>query len=245
MNSNMEKATLFVVSVSVVIAVSFGVINYQSTEELKTAMQEGNKDIHDELSKSSQQSEALLEHTISSDFNPELEYWINGNSFNQKVPNTIRVEIKNLSDDHTFVKNRLSFAKEICNDDGTSRHFDYDFAYREELELVKDEEKYFEFTIPNDFFEIFPEKRAFLLQLELEMNPYTHAAGPTSDTEIQEMTYIKYDLDEERNGWMVSVNPTRGIDCTSEPAIFGRVIINTSSMYHFADHSQWWTFPEA
>ncbi len=235
MDKLISKITLVIVIISVGVAIlSVSVALYgidqsaKSSQKIIDTVKEGDT--------------AILEKSFA-DFQPELKYRIFGTSSHDREPYEIRADITNMGNEETYVKNIWTVTGEICNPDGTGRYFDYDTSFRNELNLTKGEEKSINFTISKDFFETFPDKTAFMLKLELEMNPYLPSTGPIQSREFDEMAFIQYDYNEERNNsWLVK-NVFRDLDCTGEPSIHGQVFLNTSS-WDFGEYGDWWKFPE-
>ena len=214
----------------------------KSSQEISDTVEKGNADLLEEIRESNKNDAALIEKSFS-DFQPELEYRIFGTGDNIHKPYSIRAEIINKGNELTFVKNLWTITGEICNPDGTSRDFNYDYSIRDELILNKDQKGSVDFPIPLDFFEKFPDKTAFLLKLELEMNPYLPSSGPIETREFDEMAFIQFDFNKERNNnWLVK-NVFRELNCVEEPSIWGHVTLNTTS-WDFGEYGQWWKFSE-
>lgn len=239
MNKIIEIVTLAVVIVSIIVSVFLA---WYSVDESSKKSQEIIDTMKEEIGELNKKESASIEKDFS-DFQPKLEYRIFSTSEDNRIPYSIHAEITNKGNELTFVKNRWTVTGEICNSDGTSKDFDYDYLVKNELVLEKDEEESIDFVIPRDFFEKFPDKTAFLLKLELKMNPYLPSLGLIETREFDEMAFIQYDFNEERgNKWLVE-KIFLDLDCTGEPSTEGQVLLNTSSD-DFGEYGQWWRFPE-
>lgn len=246
MEKTIQIVTLVVVIVSIIVSVFLALYSIeessQSSQEIIDTFKKGNAELLEETKKSNKNDAASIEKSFF-DFQPELKYRIFSTYADDQGIYSIRADITNKGTEQTFVKNRWTITGEICNPDTTSRDFDYDYSVRENLILNKEEMKKIKFEIPSDFFEKFPDKTAFILRLELEMNPYLPSSGPIETREFDEMAFIQYDYDEERNSWMPKNQIARGIDCTNIPSDSGQVFLNTTS-WDFGEYGQWWKFPE-
>lgn len=239
---DIQTITLMVVIFFGIISVITAWISLDQTSKSSQDLLEGNAAMLEEIRKSNTNDAALIEKAFW-DFQPELEYRISDISVESREPYSMRTEITNMGSESTFVKNIWTVTGEICNPDGTSRDFDYDYSFRKNIVLEKDKRQSIDFTIPEEFFEKFPDKTAFILRLELEMNPYLPTTGPVETREFDEMAFIQYDFDKERDRWMPKNLHSRDIDCTSISSEHGQVFLNTTS-WDFGEYGQWWKFPE-
>jgi len=233
MDTKLAIVTLFVGIITASIAGYGAYQNYIGTEAIKSAVEQGNKDILNEINELNRKESAILEKAFD-DFNPELKYRIFSIGFEQHIPNAIRVDITNNQDVHTFVKNKWTITGDICNEQNQHQGINYEFSNRTFFDLTKGEKKHLDIQIPDEFFtRIKPDKNGFLLKLELEMNPYTPSSGAVDTIEIPKKTFIQYDLNKERGGWMPWTNPGSDPNCTKDPSIWGHTFLNTSSIEDF------------
>ncbi|MFY9301282.1 MAG: hypothetical protein WAO91_08855 [Candidatus Nitrosotenuis sp.] len=209
----------------------------ESNQETQKTIKESNEEIRNKI-------DALLERDFKN-FKPELKYRVQSIGFEQYKPNSIWYHITSVGDDDVFVKNKWTIENQICNKDGQQQFIAYEFSNRTSANLEKsDGEQDYNVKIPDEFFtRIFPDKKSFLLKLELEINPYTDASGPFEGKKYPKKTFIQYDLDQERRGWMAWKNPSGDLNCTMEPNKMGQTFLNTSSVYDFYNE-RGYEFPE-
>ena len=215
-----------------------------SLDEVKDSVNEVKNTVDESMSTLARNQLAGLEQE-SSKFDPELIYRIYSISANQYLPYSLNADITNTHNDNTFVKNKWTITGNICDKDGNHVGIAYDYSGRNSLDLVPGKEESASLQIPPEFFtNIFPDKKGFLVKLELEMNPYIPSIEPLGNIEFPEMTYIQYDFKEDIESWMPTKLPDGELNCSDEPSKWGQVFLNTSSIDDFYDHSDYWTFPE-
>jgi len=241
MNKTIQLITLAVVIITAGIAWYASDQSSKDVQSVKSAVEEGDKAILDEITELNKMNKALLEKEFAS-FDPELEYRISSIGFEQYMPNNIHVQITNTHDDHTFVKNKWTITGDVCTINNQVRGTTYFHSIDNELDLRKGESKDIQVKIPDEFFENNLGGQAFHVMLELEMKPFTKASGPV-DVSFPEKTFVQFDLNEEREGWMPWIDMLGDMNCTKSPAIGGYAFLNTTSSEHFAFYPDW-KFPE-
>ncbi|EGG41851.1 Hypothetical protein Nlim_1294 [Candidatus Nitrosarchaeum limnium SFB1] len=210
-------------------------VTKKQTDSLETAIEK--------LSKIIEAKESAQIERSSQNFNPELKFRIYGFYPDIREPHTLRAEVENMHNDHTYLKTKWTVTGEICTDDKKVWGSNFNYSNRTEFDLSKNEEKVIRIQIPDKLFEL-AKGKSFIMMLEMEMNPFTPSGGPINTIEIPKKTFVQFDYNEERNqNWLPWINPGGDLDCTKEPSIRGDAYLNTTSIYDFNDYKNW-EFPE-